>query len=68
MFFVSEEFLRKYQEEEEIVQTIDQAVPLGGELFDNVAGKKEHNKKERERSGQGKDEETPHNQSENNQD
>ena len=43
-------------------------MPLGGELFDNVAGKKEHNKKERERSGQGKDEETPHKQSENNQD
>lgn len=68
MFFVSEEFLRKYEEEEEIVQTIDQAVPLGGELFDNVAGKKEHNKKERERSGRGKDEETRHKQSENDHD
>ena len=68
MFFVSEEFLRKYEEEEEIVQTIDQAVPLGGELFENVAGKKEHNRKKRERSARGKGEESPDKQSGNDHD
>ena len=51
MFFVSEEFLRKYEEEGEAVQTIDEAVPMGQELFEDTGGKKEHNLKERERSG-----------------
>jgi|AP45_3_1055517.scaffolds.fasta_scaffold786168_1 hypothetical protein len=51
MFFVSEEFLRKYEEEGEAVQTIDEAVPVGQELFEDTGGKKEHNLKERERSG-----------------
>jgi hypothetical protein len=34
MFFVSEEFLRKYQQGEEFVQTIDEAVKPGEGLFD----------------------------------
>ena len=34
MFFVSEEFLRKYQAGEEFTQTIDEAVAPGQELFD----------------------------------
>ena len=50
MFFVSEEFLRKYEEEGEAVQTIDEAVRVGQELFEETGGKKEHNLKERERS------------------
>ena len=51
MFFVSEEFLRKYEEEGEAVQTIDEAVPMGQELFEDTGGKKGHNLKERKRSG-----------------
>ena len=43
MFFVSEEFLRKYQEGEGFDQTIGEAVPEGEGLFDNTAGKREHN-------------------------
>ena len=34
MFFVSEEFLRKYEEGEDLVQTIDEAVAPGEGLFD----------------------------------
>ena len=48
MFFVSEEFLRKYETGENFAQTIDEAVPLGTELFENTAGKKEFNKRRRE--------------------
>ena len=48
MFFVSEEFLRKYETGEDFAQTIDEAVPLGTELFENTAGKKEFNKRRRE--------------------
>ena len=51
MFFVSEEFLRKYQEEGEAIQTIDDAVPVGHELFEDTGGKKEHNIREREKAG-----------------
>ena len=47
MFFVSEEFLRKYQEKEEINQTIGDAVQLGEELFDNTGGKRKHNEKKK---------------------
>ena len=47
MFFVSEEFLRKYQEDGEAVQTIDEAVPLGQELFEETGGKREFNEKRR---------------------
>ena len=43
MFFVSEEFLRKYEAGEEVNQTIDEAVPLGKELFEDTAGKREYN-------------------------
>ena len=48
MFFVSEEFLRKYESGEDFSQTIDEAVPLGTELFENTGGKKEFNKRRRE--------------------
>jgi hypothetical protein len=34
MFFVSEEFLRKYERGEEFVQTIDEAVQPGEGLFE----------------------------------
>ena len=48
---MSEEFLRKYEEEGEAVQTIDEAVPVGQELFEDTGGKKEHNLKRREKAG-----------------
>ena len=51
MFFVSEEFLRKYEGGEEIDQTIDEAVPAGQELFTDTGGKREHNIKRREQTG-----------------
>ncbi len=47
MFFVSEEFLRKYQSGEEIAQTIDEAVPVGQELFEDTGGKRDYNAKRR---------------------
>jgi hypothetical protein len=51
MFFVSEEFLRKYEEEEgEVEQTIGDAVPIGEELFENTGGKREYNIKSRKKS------------------
>ena len=34
MFFVSEEFLRKYEQDGEIVQTLDEAIKPGEGLFD----------------------------------
>ncbi len=58
MFFVSEEFLRKYEEGEEINQTIDVAVPVGHELFEDVGGKREHNVRRREEAGQGRPEDS----------
>ncbi len=51
MFFVSEEFLRKYQEGEDFDQTIDEAVPEGQGLFDDTGGKKEHNIARRKEKG-----------------
>ena len=48
MFFVSEEFLRKYQEDGEIDQTVDVAVPVGTELFEDTGGKRAYNIKTRE--------------------
>ena len=48
MFFVSEEFLRKYETGEAFEQTIDEAVPLGQELFDDTGGKREFNRKQRD--------------------
>ena len=51
MFFVSEEFLRKYEEEEgEVEQTNGDAVPVGEELFENIGGKREYNIKSRKKS------------------
>ena len=47
MFFVSEEFLRKYESGEAFDQTIDEAVPLGQELFDDTGGKRDFNLKKR---------------------
>ena len=49
MFFVSEEFLRKYETGEDFSQTIDEAVPLGTELFDDPGGKKAYNERKREK-------------------
>ena len=51
MFFVSEEFLRKYEAGEEFSQTIDEAVPVGQELFEETGGKKEYNVKRRRETG-----------------
>ena len=48
MFFVSEEFLRKYEQGEDIVQTVDEAVPVGEELFGDTGGKREFNQRRRE--------------------
>ena len=47
MFFVSEEFLRKYEIGEEFDQTINEAVPVGQELFEQTGGKREFNVKRR---------------------
>ena len=57
MFFVSEEFLRKYEQGEDFNQTIEEAVPEGQGLFDDTGGKREHNVKNRKKSGRttGKD-------------
>ena len=54
MFFVSEEFLRKYESGEDANQTIDEAVPLGTELFDDTGGKREYNVKRRGQAGLGR--------------
>ncbi len=43
MFFVSEEFLRKYEEDGAIDQTIGAAVPSGEELFGDEVGKRARN-------------------------
>ena len=47
MFFVSEEFLRKYEQGEDFVQTVDEAVPVGEELFTDTGGKREFNERRR---------------------
>ena len=52
MFFVSEEFLRKYEAGEDIVQTVDEAVPVGEELFADTSGKREFNVKRRGKADQ----------------
>ena len=51
MFFVSEEFLRKYEAGEELSQTIGDAVPVGQELFEDTEGKREQNLKRRKETG-----------------
>jgi len=48
MFFVSEEFLRKYEAGEAFDQTIDAAIPVGQELFEDTTGKKEYNRRQRD--------------------
>ena len=50
MFFVSEEFLRKYEAGDEVEQTIGEAVPIGEELFDDTGGKREYNVRRRQES------------------
>ena len=50
MLFVSEEFLRKYEAGEDFEQTIDEAVPLGTELFEETGGKREFNQRRRDES------------------
>ncbi len=50
MFFVSEEFLRKYQEGEGFDRTIDEAVPIGQELVGGAGGKREFNLKQKNES------------------
>ena len=56
MFFVSEEFLRKYESGENFAQTIDEAVPVGQELFEDVGGKREFNVQQREQTGSSRSE------------
>ena len=51
MLFVSEEFLRKYQEGEEFVQTIDEAVAPGHELFEEYKSKADWKAKQRAEKG-----------------
>ena len=53
MFFVSEEFLRKYESGDDFNQTIDEAVPPGQELFDDTGGKREFNAKRRQEGKRG---------------
>ena len=53
MFFVSEEFLRKYEEEDgeiEVEQTIGEAVAVGEELFESTGGKRQYNIERRKKS------------------
>ncbi len=57
MFFVSEEFLRKYQSGGEIEQTIGEAIPVGQELFEDTGGKRDYNLKRREKSRRNKPQE-----------
>ena len=54
---MSEEFLRKHSEGEEINQTVGEAVPVGQELFENTGGKREYNV--RRRKGQDEPAESP---------
>ncbi len=48
MFFVSEEFLRKYESGEGFEQTIDQAYNPGEGLFDNYITEEERNRAQKE--------------------
>ena len=45
MFFVSEEFLRKYEQGEEFTQTIDEVIKPGEGLFDQPYASKADRKK-----------------------
>ena len=66
MFFVSEEFLRKYEEEEgQVEQTIGEAVQVGEELFDDTGGKREYNRERRKASAKRpKSKKTPESEAE----
>ena len=50
MFFVSEEFLRKYEQGEDFAQTIDEAVNPGEGLFDQPYESKADWKRNQEKS------------------
>jgi len=52
MFFVSEEFLRKYEQGEDFVQTIDEVVKPGEGLFDQPYESKA-DRKSRQRTPKG---------------
>ena len=54
MFFVSEEFLRKYQAGEDFVQTIDEAVAPGHELFEDYESKADWKAKQKSAKGGAK--------------
>ncbi|GIS65499.1 MAG: hypothetical protein CM1200mP3_17470 [Chloroflexota bacterium] len=47
-FSSAKSFFASMKQEKGFAQTIDEAVPLGTELFENTAGKKEFNKRRRE--------------------
>ena len=66
MFFVSEEFLRKYEEEEgEVEQTIGDAVQVGEGLFENTGGKRGYNRERRKApADQAKPKKAPESESE----
>ena len=49
MFFVSEEFLRKYESGDSFTQTVDEVLPIGTELFDDVGTKRDFNVRKREK-------------------
>jgi len=53
MFFVSEEFLRKYELGEEIVQTIDEAVGKGENLFGDYQSKADWKLEQGNKKGKG---------------
>ncbi len=54
---MSEEFLRKHSEGEEVNQTVGEAVPVGHELFEDTGGKREYNV--RRRGGENDPPESP---------
>ena len=54
---MSEEFLRKHSEGEEVNQTVGEAVPVGHELFEDTGGKREYNV--RRRGGKNDSPESP---------
>jgi hypothetical protein len=55
MFFVSEEFLRKYEQGEDFVQTIDEVVKPGEGLFEQpYESKADRRRKKRRPQGESK--------------
>ena len=47
MFFVSEEFLRKFEAGEDFASSLDEALQPGEGLFDNYESKAEHKRRDR---------------------